>query len=289
MQSLIGEFIGSWVLCGMGLMALAVSVTTGTLNYFEAIFIFVFIVGLAVIYVAPLSGAHINPAVTLALAVFSGFPKKHILPYWVAQILGGFVGGLTVYLFFGSAITALEKSMGIVRGTPESQLTAMIFCGYAPHPWIAKNMGWDASIVPIWKAILSEVVGTGLLVLSVFSFNDEENPLGPRHGLFGAMIAIVLLVYVGIFAPLSMGIVNPARDFGPRLAAAFLGWGPVAIPGLGSGVGGPFWMYWVGPLIGGVLGAGLWVKVAKPIIQAHKEDEAALEEVTEDGRYQRHD
>ena len=282
-RELLGEFIGTWVLCGLGLMALAVSVTTGTLNYFEAIFIFCFIVSMAVIYVGPARGAHLNPSVTLALAVFSGFPKKKVIPFWIAQILGGFVGGLTVYLFFGPAITALEASLGIVRGQPGSELTAMIFNCYAPHPWIAKNMNWDATVVPIWRGVLSEIAGTFALVLSVYGFNDEDNPLGPKEGLFGVMIGLVLLVYVAIFAPLSMAAVNPARDFGPRIAAALLGWGPISLPGPASS---PFWIFWVGPLIGGLLGAAMWVKVIKPIILANKAA-GELEKVIEEGTYLR--
>jgi glycerol uptake facilitator protein len=270
-NELIAEVIGSWVLCGLGLMALAVGVTTGATNFFETIFIFVFVVGLAVIYVAPASGAHINPAVTLALAVFSGFPWRKVIPFWLAQILGGFIGGLTVYLFFGGAITALESSLGIVRGQPGSELTAMIFNCYGPHPWIAKSMEWGPEVVPLWRVILSEILGTAMLVLSVYGFIDEDNPLGPKEGLFGFAIGMVLLVYVVIFAPLSMAAVNPARDFGPRIAAMLLGWGYISFPGYPT----PFWVYWVGPLTGGLLGAGLWVKVLKPIILMRKAEEAA--------------
>ena len=278
MRSLLGEVIGTWVLGALGLSAIAVSVTTGVLNYFECLFVFCFIVGLAVIYVAPISGAHLNPAVTVALSIFSGFPKKRVLPYILAQIFGAFLGALTMYFFFGNAIVAFEAANNIVRGQPGSELTAMIFSCYAPHPWIAKAMSWGPTVVPTWLAVSSEIVGTMILVFSVYSFNDEDNPLGPRNIMFGFMIGLVLLVYVAIFAPISMGAVNPARDLGPRIAASLLGWGKISLPGLASGVGGPWWIYQVGPFIGGLLGAGLWVKVCKPAILKNKAAAAEVEE-----------
>ena len=272
LRSLVGEVIGTWILGALGLSAIAVSITTGALNYFESIFIFCFIVGLAVIYVAPVGGAHLNPAVTVALAVFSGFPKKKVLPYIVAQVFGAFLGAMTMYFFFGNMIAVFEAANNIVRGQPGSELTAMIFNCYSPHPFLAKAMSWGPDVVPTWLGVASEIVGTMVLVFSVYSFNDEDNPLGPRNMMFGFMIGLVLLVYVAIFAPISGAAVNPARDLGPRIAASLLGWGKVSLPGLASGVGGPFWIYQVGPYIGGLLGAGLWVKVCKPIIVKNKRD-----------------
>lgn len=273
-RPLIGEFIGTWVLGGLGLSALAVSVTTGVLDYFGTLFVFCFIVGLAVIYVGPISGAHLNPAVTLAMGIFGDFPKKRILPFCIVQVFGTFVGALTVYLLFGNAITAYEISNSIVRGSPESAKTAMIFCCFTPHPFISESAGWDSSIVGNGLGILSEIIGTTFLVFSVYSFNDKDNALRPRKGMFGFMIGLVLLVYCSIFGPLSMGCVNPARDLGPRIAAAILGWGKVVFPGLPSGQGGSFWIYIIGPFIGGILGTALWKKVCKPIILKNKQEDA---------------
>jgi glycerol uptake facilitator protein len=269
-RKLLGEFIGCMFLTGLGLQALAIAVTTGALNLFECLVIFVFAVCFAVIYVAPLSGAHLNPAITIALAVFAGFPKKHVIPFIVVQVIGCFVGGLIVYFFWGPAIASYEAAHNIIRGTAESAQTAMIFACFAPHPFIAAAQGWGSNIVPIWKAILVEVLGTGMLALSVFAFNDPDNDLGPKKGMFGFMIGMVLLVYVAIAAPLTMGAVNPARDFGPRLVAYFFGWGNVVLPGLGNGVGGVWWIYWVGPIIGALVGGWLWFMVIKPNVLKEK-------------------
>jgi glycerol uptake facilitator protein len=269
-RQLLGEFIGCVFLTGLGLQALAIAITTGALDFLGALIIFVFAVCFAVIYVAPLSGAHLNPAITIALAAFAGFPKEKVLPFIIIQVFGCFVGGLLVYFFWSGAIIAFEAANGIVRGAPGSELTAMIFACFSPHPFIAQASGWSASVVPTWKAILVEVLGTGMLALSVFSFNDPDNDLGPKKGMFGFMIGLVLLIYVAIAAPLTMGAVNPARDFGPRLAAYLLGWGNVVLPGPASGVGGPFYIYWVGPILGGLAAGLLYFKVIKPNIIKEK-------------------
>lgn len=269
-RKLLGEFIGCTLLTGLGLQALAIAVTTGALNFYECLVIFVFAVCFAVIYVAPLSGAHLNPAITIALAVFGGFPKKHVIPFIATQVFGCFVGALVVYFFWSGPIAAYEAANGIVRGQPGSELTAMIFACFSPHPFIAKAAGWGPSVVPAWKAVFVEILGTGMLALSVFSFNDPDNDLGPKKGMFGFMIGLVLLIYVAIAAPLSMGAVNPARDFGPRLAAFFLGWGNVVLPGLPSGQGGQFWIYWLGPIVGALAGGYIWFKIIRPNVLKEK-------------------
>lgn len=270
-RRLVGEFVGCLLLTGIGLQAIAVSITTGALDFIGTMIIFTFAVGLVVIYVAPLSGAHLNPAITLALAVFGDFPKKHIIPFWVTQVLGAMVGGFLVYFIWSGPIQVYEAANAIVRGAPGSELTAMIFACFSPHPFLAKTMSWGPEIVPVWKAVIVELIGTAMLALSVFSFNDPDNDLGPRKGMFGFMMGLVLLVYVTLSAPLTMGAVNPARDFGPRLAAYFLGWGNIVLPGPASGVGGPFWIYWVGPLLGGLAGGALWFLVLKPLIVKEKQ------------------
>jgi glycerol uptake facilitator protein len=280
-RQLLGEFIGCVFLTGLGLQALAIAITTGALDFIGSLIIFVFAVCFAVIYVAPLSGAHLNPAITISLAVFAGFPKKRILPFILTQVVGCFVGALIVYFFWSGPIKAYEAANAIVRGAPGSEVTAMIFACFSPHPFIAQGSGWSTSVVPTWKAILVEVLGTGMLALSVFSFNDPDNDLGPKKGMFGFMIGMVLLIYVAIAAPLTMGAVNPARDFGPRLAAYLLGWGKVVLPGLPSGAGGPFYIYWVGPIIGALAGGALWFKVIKPNVIKEKTEVAQQDINTE--------
>ena len=102
-------------------------------------------VALAVYVAGGVTGAHINPAVTLALAVRRGFPWRKVLPYWVAQVVGAFVGAAIVYLVYHNAIGSYEAAHNIVRGqlggAGDSTATYSIFATF-PAPYFGTNMLW---------------------------------------------------------------------------------------------------------------------------------------------------
>lgn len=272
-RQVIGEIIGMWVLGFFGLGAIAVSVTTGALDFYQCNFVFCFIVGLAVIYVAPLSGAWLNPAITLGAAVAGDMKVKNAITLIIAQIAGAFLGAMTLYLLYNPAIAAFEAANEIVRGTEASQLTSMIFCCYTPHPALAKSLGWDSSVFGNTAGLIAEFFGTFILAISVYAFNDPDNAMGPKRGKFGFMIGLVLLVYVAVIAPISMCAVNPARDLGPRIVAGISGWGKVAFSNP-SGAGGSWWIYQIGPYLGGICGVLFWKKICRPIIEKNLKDAA---------------
>ena len=88
----------------------------------------------AIYLTGALSGAHLNPAVTVSLAVWSGFPKGRVLPYVAAQLCGAFVASAVLYFVFGDALRAFERANGIVRGQPGSEASAMVFGEFFPNP-----------------------------------------------------------------------------------------------------------------------------------------------------------
>ncbi len=251
---LTGELVGTYLLVLFGTGAVASAVLTGALaGLWQVAVVWGFGVTLAISVSAGLSGAHLNPAVTLAFGWRrpQDFPARLVLPYWGAQLAGAVLAGLTVLTVFGSALDRFEEAQAIVRGAPGSERSAMVLCEYFPHPAVfGTDAGARARISP-GGATAIEGFGTGLLVLVIFAVTDRRNPARPPAGLAPFFIGFTVAVLISLFAPLTQAGWNPARDFGPRLVAALAGWGAVAIPGSDGG----FWAYIVGPLLGGPLGA----------------------------------
>ncbi len=191
------------------------------------------------VYVAgAVSGGHINPAVTLALAVKRDFPWRKVVPYWVAQTVGAFAAAALIYLVYNAAISSYEQAHHITRGATNSIPSYSIFATF-PAPYFTSTLG----------PFIDQIVGTGLLVLFIFALLDTMNQ-PPRANLAPFLIGLAVVVIGMSFGANAGYAINPARDFGPRVWAWLAGWGKVAFPG-------PLDYWWVpiaGPLIGGVLG-----------------------------------
>ncbi len=227
-------------------------------------------VTLAIYVTAAVSGAHLNPAVSLAFAIFrrDEFPLSRIVPYWVSQLAGGVLAGLTVLAVYGRFIERFESQNGLVRGEPGSQLSGMLFGEYFPNPAMVGTDEAARALVSAPGAAVIEGVGTAVLVLVIFALVDRRNSSLPVKFLAPVLIGGTVAAIISVFAPLTMGGWNPARDFGPRIVAFFAGWGEIAIPGPSSG----FWAYIVGPLVGGPVGAACYDLLLRP---AMREEEAS--------------
>jgi glycerol uptake facilitator protein len=195
------------------------------------------------VYVAGgVSGAHLNPALTVALALRRGFPWAKVVPYSIAQIAGAFAGAGLVYVNYADAIRAFERSQGIVRGAVSAGTVGIFVTGPAPY--------FGGSLV---GPLVDQVLGTALLVLVVFALTDDRNQ--PPKGNLAPLVVGLLVAAIGMSFGANAGYaINPARDFGPRLVTALAGWGPAAFPG----VSGFWWVPIVGPLIGGPLGGAVY-------------------------------
>ena len=220
-------------------------------------------VSLSIYATANISGAHLNPAITLAFAIFrrNEFDDRRIPMYWTAQLLGSVAAGLTVLGMFGSAIARFESENAIVRGAEGSQRSAMAFGEYFPNPAIYGTETAGAIISPL-GALFVEGFGTAVLALSIFALTDKRN-VGLVGNLAPLLIGGTVGVLISMFAPLTQGGWNPARDFGPRIVAFFAGWEHIAIPGPSGG----FWIYILGPLIGAPLGAAVYHFLLKPALR----------------------
>jgi glycerol uptake facilitator protein len=215
------------------------------------------------VYVAGgISGAHINPAVTLALAFRRQFPWGKVLPYIAAQVVGAFVGAALVYLVYHNAISSFEATNGITRGAPDSNTTFSIFATF-PAPYYNGGM-----IGPL----IDQIVGTMFLVIFVFALTDTLNQ-APRANLTPFLVGLAVAA-IGMSYGANAGYaINPARDFGPRIWALLAGWGQVAFPGTVKGAfTAYFWVPIVGPFVGGVIGAYVYDFFIQHVLKARGEE-----------------
>lgn len=254
-KALVGEFIGTFILVFFGVGAVNAAVATGAqAGLWQVAVVWAVGVSLAIYATAALSGAHLNPAITLASATFERFPITRIVPYWAAQLLGAIAASSVLYLMFAEAIVELERRHGLLRGGPGSELSAMVFGEYFPNPAIFGTAEDAWRIVSPRGAFLAEMIGTAMLAFIVFSVTSPRNASRPPSGFAAVMIGLGVAAIISVIAPLTQAGLNPARDLGPRLVSFYLGWGDIAIPGPR---GGWLTVYVIAPLIGGLIGAGL--------------------------------
>jgi glycerol uptake facilitator protein len=248
----LAEFIGTFIVILIGDGAVAAAVFTGAIDGWGVAVMW----GLAVtfgIYVAgAVSGAHFNPAVTITMASFRGFPARRIAPYIASQIAGAFTGAACVYALWSGFWAPKAQELGLEIGGAGSQKLMMIFSCFYPNPG---GIGTDQAAmarVSTGTAFFVEAVLTMFLLLMIFALTEPENTGMPQAGLGPIFIGLTVTAIVGIGAPLTMDAVNPVRDFGPRLFAYFAGFGSIAFPGPR---GNEWWLYIVAPIVGALLGA----------------------------------
>lgn len=236
-------------------------------------------IALAIFVVDSISGAHINPAMTVAFAVWGRHPWKQVLPYVAAQLIGAITAAALLFFLFSGFIANKELEKNVRRGQPGSIVTAMCYGEYFPNPGSIASApgGYDATAHDKLKrrfghsqAWVAEFLGTMILSCIVFALTDSKNSNRPLSNLAPVFIGLTVSVLISVLAPLTQAGFNPARDFGPRLFAYFAGWGSVAIPGLSD----PSWLtvYIVAPLLGAIAGGGFYQYAIRP---AYPRQEAA--------------
>ena len=236
MTPLLGEFIGTAIVIAFGdgvVGNVLLSKTKGnnggwiviTFGWAMAVFVGVY-------SVAAVSGAHLNPAVTIALAITGKFPLNDVLPYICAQLTGGFTGAILVWLLY-------RKHFNI---TESAELKLAVFC---TGPAIRD--GFDN--------LVSEIVATFLFILGVLFIVSPQSSLGALDALPVALLVLA----VGLSLGGSTGYaINPARDIGPRIAHSLL---PI------KNKRDSDWSYALVPIIGPFIGAALAALVFKYLLQ----------------------
>lgn len=236
LRELAAECLGTAVLIAFGVGVVAQTVLSGNANgsYLGINLGWGLAVVFGVLVAGGVSGAHLNPAVTVALAVHRGLPWGKVGPYIVAQMAGAFLGAALVFVTYREAFAAFDGGVRMVAG---DRATAGIFATY-PQPFLT-----------IAGGLVDQIVGTALLLIGVFAIGDPKNAGVP--GWMGAPLVGALVVAIGVAFGFNAGYaINPARDLGPRLFTAVAGWGGEVF----RAGHGWWWVPIVGPVIGAMLG-----------------------------------
>ncbi len=264
---LVAEFLGTMIILafGDGVVAMVVAALPGSgrsttsptsANWVLISFAWGFAVAFAVWVAGGVSGAHLNPAVTLALAARRGFSWRKVPAFWAVQVFGGFVGAALVWSDYHTAIDALNHSMHIIRGAEASLGTYSIFATFPAayfHSWVGP--------------FVDQVIGTGFLIAFIFAITDEYN--APIKGNLAPLGVGLIVVLIGMSFGANAGYaINPARDLGPRLWAGIVGYGKLALPGSYGNINDYMWIPIVGPLLGALLGATIYDYAIRKVLIA---------------------
>ena len=243
MSEFVAELIGTYLLLliGAGVVANVVLRETkgpgeGAGGWMVITTAWALAVYVGVVVASPYSGAHLNPAVSVGLAVAGDFPWSKVPAFALAQLLGAFGGAATAWLMYRDHF----------RATPDPALKAACF-------------GTSPAIRNLPSNFFSEAVGTFVLVFVVLHFTDAsftaEDTVVVGLGSLGALPVAFLVWAIGLGLGGTTGYaINPARDLGPRIAHAVL-----PIRGKGGSDWGYAWVPMVGPFVGGALAGGLSV------------------------------
>ncbi|GAA4692177.1 MIP/aquaporin family protein [Phytohabitans rumicis] len=234
---LAAEFAGTMILILFGVGVVAQVVAGGIGDHDSIAWAWGLGVTLGVYVAARISGAHLNPAVTLALAVFKGFSWRKVMPYVLAQTAGAFIAALIVRWNYTEVLGAFDpghtiKSQGVFSTLPGN--------GTLP--------------VGMWGGFRDQIIGTAILLFVILALTDIRST--PPLANLAPVVIGLLVVAIGMAWGTDAGYaINPARDFGPRLASYITGYGTAWRDQYGDLY---FWVPIVGPLIGGLVGAGLY-------------------------------
>lgn len=234
---LAAEFAGTFILILVGVGVAAQVGAAGLGNHDSIAWGWGLAVALGMYTAGKISGGHLNPAVTVGLAVFRGFPWGKVGPYALAQTAGAFLAALLARWDYTEVLAKVDpehtiKTQGVFSTLPGN--------GTLP--------------VHEWGAFRDQIIGTAILLFLVVAITDARN-IAPAASLVPLLIGL-LVVAIGLGWGADAGYaINPARDFGPRLASFLTGYGTAFRDQYGHFY---FWVPIIGPLLGGVAGVGLY-------------------------------
>ncbi len=225
------EFLGTFVLVfgGCGSAVLAAGFPKLGIAFAGVAFAFGLTVLAMAFAVGHISGGHFNPAVTVGLFIGKRFPLADVIPYIIAQVVGAIVASLVLY--------------SIASGGPEFSITG----GFASNGFGEHSPGGYSLLA----CLITEIVLTAVFLIVIMGSTDKRGvPAGFAPIAIGLALTLIHLISI----PVTNTSVNPARSTGPALILAIFGGGGWAL--------GQLWLFWVAPILGGALGAGLYLAVA---------------------------
>ncbi len=266
LQRSIAEVVGTFILILFGCGAVHAAVLTGAqVGLWQVAIVWGMGVTMAVYVVGGISGAHINPAITISLATWGKFPWREAPAYVAAQMAGAFLAAAALFAIYAPNLADREAALNVQRGGTGGFLTAMCYGEFYPNPGpLATSdkpfdlIKWERFRTKVTHPIAfgAEVLCTAVLALVVFAVTDPRNEGGPPSRLAPFFIGLTVALLISIIGPLTQCCLNPARDFGPRLFTYVAGWGSQAIPGP-NGIG-VLTVYIVAPILGAIAGGGIY-------------------------------
>ena len=249
------EFAGTFILILFGVGVVAQVVAGGIGNHDSIAWAWGLGVVLGIYTAGRMTGAHLNPAVTIALAAFRGFSWRKVLPYSVAQFLGAFVAALVVRWNYTEALHKVDPGLTIKTQGVFSTLPG--------------NGSMDLG-VHMWGGFRDQIIGTAILMFVILAITDLRNT-SPAANLAPFIVGL-LVVGIGMAWGTNAGYaINPARDFGPRVASLITGYGGALKDQFGDLY---FWVPIVAPILGALVGAFLYdLLVGRNLPVADEEEE----------------
>jgi len=244
LREMLAELLGTFLIVFVGTASVSSAIFTDSLvGLFQIASVWIIAVTIAISTTASISGAHLNPAISIAFAMIrpcKSFNWTKVPLYSLSQFLGAILGGWLNFILYGSTIAAFEAKNGIIRGTASGIKSAKCFGEYFFFP------------VTTGTAFLAESIGTAILAFVIFALTHPKNDT-VKSGFVPPLIGLTVGGLISILAPLTQAGFNPARDFGPRVVAWLAGWKTVAFRSS--------WLYIVAPIVGAIFGAALadWV------------------------------
>jgi len=253
-----GEMLGTAMLVFFGCGAVAASVLFSSHSgLWQIAMIWGVSVSLAIYATRHLSCAHLNPAVSLAMVLTERMRAAKLPAYLAGQFAGAFLAAALLYVLFADSIDHFEAIHGIVRGSPESVRTAMMFGEFFPNP-----AGGDLAVVSASTAFMAEAVGTFALVFMIFNLTEGCNIGRPGNELAPLFIGATVAIIIAVLAPLTQAGLNPARDLSPRLFSMLAGWGEAAFPSADV-----LAVYVLGPISGAIAAGLVFTRISEPLMK----------------------
>lgn len=237
----LAEVIGTAILLFFGAGVVANQVLVGaSISWWELSLLWGLGVAMAVYITGGVSGAHINPAVTIGLASVGDFSWKKVIPFIGSQIFGAFIGAAGAYFIYSEQF--VEKT--------------------AANMTIFHTLAMENISNP--KAMMIELLLTAILLMGIMAMSEPLNSSAPK-GLGGAIsVGLLVAAIGGIGGKLTGFAINPARDFGPKLFTALAGWGTTPFTAHNY----YFWVPIVGPILGGIIGSVIYKKFIRAYLPA---------------------
>ncbi|MES1906855.1 MAG: hypothetical protein MHM6MM_000083 [Cercozoa sp. M6MM] len=243
------EFIGTYIfvliIVGVGYASLL----SGGISPLDGAIVIGLTLALVIYLIGPISGGHVNPAVTFAFFVMRPeFRKRQFLFYITAQVLGAFFAAWTVHSLWFRVLDDFEDNNGYERSKDGGENSVGVLLPQTPA-----NLALLSKNIPVIEGFFVELLGTAIFLLVIVSVTNSRNPVAGAS-LAPLWIGLTITVQALCFGALSGFSINPARDFGARLVALIVGFEEHAFPGRRDDM----WVYWVGPLVGGVIGVAIY-------------------------------